>query len=451
MKKKTRLALIIGFSVLISVCLIITVLLLVPKDHTHKYGEWTTVKEAACTESGERERACSCGAVETEKIPSLGHDYGETAVSIKATCTEEGKQVKICSNCGDVIQGVIPAVSHFYEKTDTKISDGIEYNTYTCIYCGWSVKLEGEAATTELAEVVYLTDCPDDFSFCITGAESAEEIRDNLTIVHSYFLGSEEENNYRVNYNIKRLSSDQWLISPTDKYEPGFSYAAQLKGSLRFKDFESLSLNFSIEKDERFYMEPNEDIIFIKTLEKKFGGYYPYTVTYSSDDDILWLKTGKIDRLAIGDIICLGDCESVEDVIDIQGNDCYYGVIEAFYSDGDDYLVALSAPSLYDIYGNYDFYKKTVIDFSELEEEDIKAQLVSDFCESDSFTRFLSAVSLATDSYCKDSGIKLVADTTPKSVWDNLKITVSVNTEDEEGGLTATVKGDFKPSDKSLR
>ena len=40
----------------------------------HKFGDWTTTREATCTEAGSKERECTrCYEIETEVIPALGH------------------------------------------------------------------------------------------------------------------------------------------------------------------------------------------------------------------------------------------------------------------------------------------------------------------------------------------------------------------------------------------
>ena len=60
-------------------------------NHTHQYGEWTTIKAATCTETGMRERECSiCHFVETEQIEKVEHDWKS------ASCTEPRK----CNLCG---------------------------------------------------------------------------------------------------------------------------------------------------------------------------------------------------------------------------------------------------------------------------------------------------------------------------------------------------------------
>ena len=118
--------------------------------HTHQYGEWSTAKNATCTEDGIKTRHCSCGEKQTEVIPSTGHNYvdGECTncgdiketpeckhdnlevLSAKdSTCTEKGlTEGKKCKDCGEILvaqqeaplkahtEQIIPAV----ESTCTK-------------------------------------------------------------------------------------------------------------------------------------------------------------------------------------------------------------------------------------------------------------------------------------------------------------------------------------------
>ncbi|MBR6921300.1 MAG: leucine-rich repeat protein [Clostridia bacterium] len=57
-----------------------------PEKCVHSFGEWNIIKEASCTEDGEKQRTCAvCGETETDTIPAEGHDYGED---------------NICKRCG---------------------------------------------------------------------------------------------------------------------------------------------------------------------------------------------------------------------------------------------------------------------------------------------------------------------------------------------------------------
>jgi len=81
--------------------------------HKHSYGEWQQVTAPTCTEQGEKMRECTCGDVQTEKIPATGHSYsadwsiGEykhwhecTVCGDKKDLQDHGFSDKTCTGCG---------------------------------------------------------------------------------------------------------------------------------------------------------------------------------------------------------------------------------------------------------------------------------------------------------------------------------------------------------------
>ena len=64
--------------------------------------EWTTTKEATCTEKGEKHGICTvCGHEETREIEVLGHEFSnEFTVDKEATTTEEGSKSQHCLHAG---------------------------------------------------------------------------------------------------------------------------------------------------------------------------------------------------------------------------------------------------------------------------------------------------------------------------------------------------------------
>ena len=64
--------------------------------------EWTTTKEATCTEKGEKHGICTvCGHEETREIEALGHEFAnEITVDKEATTTEEGSKSQHCLHAG---------------------------------------------------------------------------------------------------------------------------------------------------------------------------------------------------------------------------------------------------------------------------------------------------------------------------------------------------------------
>ena len=64
--------------------------------------EWTTTKEATCTEKGEKHGICTvCGHEETRELEALGHEFAnEFTVDKEATTTEEGSKSQHCLHAG---------------------------------------------------------------------------------------------------------------------------------------------------------------------------------------------------------------------------------------------------------------------------------------------------------------------------------------------------------------
>lgn len=115
--------------------------------HEHSYGEWTTEKEATCTENGSKVRICECGEKETEIIPSLGHTDGEWITDKEPTCTEEGSKHQECSVCSETIKTEILEVSNVHtdgiwitDKEPTCTEDGSKHQI--CSVCNKTIRTE---------------------------------------------------------------------------------------------------------------------------------------------------------------------------------------------------------------------------------------------------------------------------------------------------------------------
>lgn len=107
----------------------------------HSY-EWVTLKEAACTESGEKVYRCAdCGDVkETETIEPTGHTESDWIVISEASCEEDSSRYKKCTVCGETLETeFIPATGHKWgelivTRESTEDEEGEGY--YECSVCG---------------------------------------------------------------------------------------------------------------------------------------------------------------------------------------------------------------------------------------------------------------------------------------------------------------------------
>ena len=95
---------------------------------------------------------CSvCGEIieAQEEVAALGHTWGNWIIDKAATEEEDGLQHKVCEACGDIVEEIIPALSHEHSYTTvvtapTCIAGG--YTTYTC-RCGDSYVADEVPAT----------------------------------------------------------------------------------------------------------------------------------------------------------------------------------------------------------------------------------------------------------------------------------------------------------------
>lgn len=67
----------------------------------HTYGEWQTVAEPTCTESGEQIRTCAiCGAEQSQELAATGHIWDGGVVTKEPTESAEGVRTYTCAACG---------------------------------------------------------------------------------------------------------------------------------------------------------------------------------------------------------------------------------------------------------------------------------------------------------------------------------------------------------------
>ena len=115
----------------------------------HSYGGYNIVKAATCIAAGSKERICSnCDNTETKSIEATGHSYGSYSTVQESTCTSAGSKEKICSSCGDKQTETIAATGHKYGEWITTLVASCEEvgnESRTCSVCGNQETREIEA------------------------------------------------------------------------------------------------------------------------------------------------------------------------------------------------------------------------------------------------------------------------------------------------------------------
>ena len=114
------------------------------KKLPHTIEEYYIVKEPTCTQEGVQGGHCTvCGGYVRNKLPKLGHDWVTTSATKAPTCTKEGKGEQTCSRCGKKRTGTIPKLEHQWgEWTILRMPSGKKRGSreHTCQLCGKTEK-----------------------------------------------------------------------------------------------------------------------------------------------------------------------------------------------------------------------------------------------------------------------------------------------------------------------
>ncbi len=89
----------------------------IPATEKHEWTE-TIIKDATCTEDGEKLMKCSvCDEEDPQVIEAAGHTPSDTAVKVDPTCTENGSITYNCTVCGEKVEGeVLEAIGHKWDE-----------------------------------------------------------------------------------------------------------------------------------------------------------------------------------------------------------------------------------------------------------------------------------------------------------------------------------------------
>lgn len=392
---------------------------------SHNYAVKDVV-QATCTQKGYTVYECiwckaSCVADFTN---ATGHNFGEAVTKVKETCSASGLYEQTCTLCSEINQYTTGALEHSYillsrEGTST---------TYECEICYKEITVTDDKPIEEFIGTEELFDVPISFAFDIVTNMDEAYIKENIKIIDAYFENTEyESNNALIEYVISSKGSGIWTIAPVSDFEFDTTYIAKLAGEILFTNYNGNKLTFTTEAGENRenVVEYQNEIVFLKALENANPGYYPYSLT--SDEEYMYLITGKIDNLFVGQILCIGEVLTADDVM--SGKECYFGKIDTFHSlPNDEFMVVLTAPELHEIFEKLDISFEEDINFDEddIDIEQVENEVVSALYDSEDFVKFLSVVKLSATNYLSDQNYDVTSVADTKSFLDYLSLKPSI-------------------------
>ncbi len=122
------------------------------QPHIHTYGEWSTVKDATCTDDGLKERICDCGEKETEVIPTIvceGLAYEINDDGVSCTITGIGKYTNT--------ELVVPAIIDGYIVMNIGEAAFFNCSHLTSVTIPDSVKSIGKSAFSSCTSLTSVT------------------------------------------------------------------------------------------------------------------------------------------------------------------------------------------------------------------------------------------------------------------------------------------------------
>lgn len=366
---------------------------------------------ATCVDQGYTQYQCEhCGfSFDADFTDPIGHSYGaETALS-RENCTEVGHYQIRCSTCGDVHAYTKNALGHNFELISTDVSSEV----YECDRCLESYTVTSAEELLVLTGTTELFGVEPSYTFNIVAGEHNEEyIREHLFLIDSYFNTDDYKDHPEVEiaYTLTQSGEGVWTVS-FEGYEYDTTYIAELEGGLTFADFKSKKLSFTVTEDPSHENDYgySEGIIFlndfVERLPEDLGGYYPYSLGWYENGSKLYLTINSVEGISKGNIICIGDISSVEEIT--SSTECYFGVVENINKlQNGNYMITLGEPELQQIFKSLDIafnqevsFENQGIDLAKIEDE-----LIGKLYSDKEFIEFLSTLNVAADNYANDLG-----------------------------------------------
>ena len=333
--------------------------------HTHSLSEWEVV-EPYCTTVGSQLRFCSsCDFVETQNIHASGHEFSK----IVSWTDEHSSYVSVaCEICGELFDDGVSGV--YFEDDD----------------------------------VIRLNDCEEDFSIDVYCSKGEEYLNDTLRIYDAvlYDPNAEDNSNYEIAFVAESIEENVYRIKGKDAYTYDMLYKIVATDDIAFLNYPVSTIEFSVYTEDFYEVEYADGIINLSDMEAGSPGYYPYGISYDSENDLYTLtlsKLGDFDDSFVGKVLQLGDPDDIRTII--------YGKIQTVSSDGSGAVITMSTPNLEDVYvsmqssGGY-------VEAPEIElTDEQREEYIHEFINSEGFLSAMTSANVAADLYAEEHGMQV--------------------------------------------
>ena len=434
-------------SILVILVLICTAMLLASCTQPKHNPVANKVVEPTCLSIGYTEYYCDHCKITyvADFVDALGHSYGEELVEKESDCTNRGIYKTSCERCNFESIRTVDAKGHSY----LEISNDDVIVVYECEHCYHTLSIGVEEDVSDYFGSVEVFDVETNYTFDIICKENEEYIKNHLTLIDSYFVGSEYEDRAMMSYNLTNVESDLWRVSFDGGYEYDTTYLAKVTDAVRFADYKGIELFFTVKDDPNHenVQEYSSDIVFLHALQQQKGGYYPYSVSAKEGESRIYVTLNKIDGLSKGKVLCVGEITGISDLE--SGKECYFGIIDEFYEVADGkWVVTLGAPELQDIFENFDiaFNEEINLENANINVEQLKAELVDSLYSNKEFVEFLSVVNTSANSYLQANGYYSPSLENAESYLNAVQInpSVSFNNNKLKAKLNGSITLDIK-------
>ena len=434
-------------SILVILVLICTAMLLASCTQPKHNPVANKVVEPTCLSIGYTEYYCDHCKITyvADFVDALGHSYGEELVEKESDCTNRGIYKTSCERCNFESIRTVDAKGHSY----LEISNDDVIVVYECEHCYHTLSIGVEEDISDYFGSVEVFDVETNYTFDIICKENEEYIKNHLTLIDSYFVGSEYEDRAMMSYNLTNVEGDLWRVSFDGGYEYDTTYLAKVTDAVRFADYKGIELFFTVKDDPNHenVQEYSSDVVFLHALQQQHGGYYPYSVSAKEGESRIYVTLNKIDGLSKGKVLCVGEITGISDLE--SGKECYFGIIDEFYEVADGkWVVTLGAPELQDIFENFDiaFNEEINLENANINVEQLKAELVDSLYSNKEFVEFLSVVNTSANSYLQANGYYSPSLENAESYLNAVQInpSVSFNNNKLKAKLNGSITLDIK-------